>query len=56
MAERANTPNNKFRCIKIKIQVDTMTDIVEESTKAFNDGRRKSIYIEKDFRFSLQDS
>ena len=30
MAERAKTPNDKFRRIKIKIQVDTMTDIVEE--------------------------
>ena len=36
MAERAKTPNNKFRRIKIKIQVDTMTDTFEESTKALN--------------------
>ena len=40
MVERAKTPNNKFRCIKIKIQVDTMNDIVEESTKDLNDGHR----------------
>ena len=56
MAERAKTPNHKFRRIKIKIQVDTMTDIVEESTKNFNDVRRNSRSIEKAFRFAGQDT
>ena len=55
MAERAKTPNNKFRRIKIKIQVDTMTDTVDESTKALNYGQHTSRYIKKDFRFSEQD-
>ena len=55
MAERAKTPNNKFRHIKIKIQVDTMNDTVEESTKALNYGQHTSRYIKKDFRFAGQD-
>ena len=38
MTERAKTLNNKFRRIKIKIQVDTMTDTVDYSTKAINYG------------------
>ena len=36
MAERAKTPDNKSRRIKIKIQVDTITDIVDDSTKTLN--------------------
>ena len=56
MAEREKTPNDKFRRIKIKIQVDTMTDIVEKSTKAFNDGKRTSRSIEKAFRFAGKDT
>ena len=56
MAERAKTPNDKFRRIKIKIQVDTMTDIVEESTKDFNYGQRTSRSINKAFRFAGQDT
>ena len=55
MAERAKTPKNKFRRIKIKIQVDTMTDTAEESTKALNYGEHTSRYIKKDFRFARQD-
>ena len=54
MAERAKTPNDKFRRITIKIQVDMMTGVVEDSTKAFNDGQRTSRSIEKAFRFSGQ--
>ena len=54
MAERAKTPNDKFRRIKIKIQVDTITDIDEKSTKDFHDGKRISRSIEKDFRFAGQ--
>ena len=55
MADRAKTPNNKFRLIKIKIQVDMMTDTVAESTKALNYGQHTSRYIKKYFRFSGQD-
>ena len=55
MTERAKTPNDKFRRIKTKIQVHTMTDIFEESTKAFNDGHRTSRSTEKDFRVAGQD-
>ena len=55
MTERAKTPNDKFRRIKTKIQVHTMTDIFEESTKAFNDGHRTSRSTEKDFRVVGQD-
>ena len=38
MDEKFNTPNNKFRRIMIKIQVDTITDTVDYSTKALNYG------------------
>ena len=55
MAERAKTPNHKFRRIKIKIQVDTMTDIVEELTNAFYDGQSNSRSIKKVFSFTGQD-
>ena len=56
MAERAKNPNDKFRRIKIKIQLDMMTDIVEESTKDFNYGQRTSRSINKAFRFAGQDT
>ena len=55
MDERSKTPNNKFRLINIKIQVDTMTDTVDESTKALNYGQHTSRYIKKDFRLAGQD-
>ena len=55
MAERAKTPNDKFRRIKIKIQVFTMTNIVEDSTNYFNYEQRTSRSIKKAFRFSGQD-
>ena len=55
MDERSKTPDNKFRLINIKIQVDTMTDTVDESTKALNYGQHTSRYIKKDFRLVGQD-
>ena len=55
MAKRSKTPNDKFRHIKIKIQVYMMTDIVEESTKAFNDVQSTSRSIENTLRFDGKD-
>ena len=55
MAERAKTPNDKFRRIKIKIQVFTMTNIVEDSTNYFNYEHRTSMSIKKALRFAGQD-
>ena len=52
MAERANTPENKSRLSKIKIQVDTITDTVDESTKTLNYGQHTSRYTKTDFRFA----
>ena len=52
MAERANTPENKSRLSKIKIQVDMITDTVDESTKTLNYGQHTSRYTKKDFRFA----
>ena len=54
MADRSKTPNNKFRRFNINIQVDTMTDTVEDSTKALNCGQHTARCIKKDFRFSGQ--
>ena len=52
MDERAKTPDNKSRRIKIKIQVDTITDTVDDSTKTLNYGQHTSRYTKKDFRFA----
>ena len=39
-AERAKTPNEPMRRIQLKIQVDKMTDLVEQSVKTFNEKQR----------------
>ena len=55
MADRAKTPNNKLRRIKINIQVNMMTDTVAESIKGLNCGQHTSRYMKKYFRFAGQD-
>ena len=53
--ERAKTPNDPNRRIQIKIQVDTMTDIVEKAVKTFNAAQRSKRSIAKTFKSAGQD-
>ena len=54
-AERAKTPDQPIRCIKIKVQIVKLTEIVEEATKIFNIGQRTNSSIEKNVRSAGQD-
>ena len=53
-AERAKTPEEPMRRIKVKIQVDKMTELVEKSVKIFNDGQRGNPSIAKTFKSAGQ--
>ena len=53
--ERERTPDDPNRRINMKIQVDTMTDIVEKAVKTFNSHQRTKRSIAKTFRNAGQD-
>ena len=53
-AERAKTPDEPDRRIKIKIQVDKMTELVEQSRMTFNAGQLATRSIAKTFKAAGQ--